>query len=84
MKSKENFGKKRGKRSTYNDFDDKLKPVKSNTGKSGKKISIYESLDDDFDESELDELFKYRDTESDEDDYDDEDDEDYAEDDEEE
>lgn len=73
MKSKENFSKKNVKRSGYNDFDDKLKPVKPSNGKSGKRISIYETMDDEFDESELDEVLSFRDTES-EDDFDDDDD----------
>ncbi len=72
MKSKENFSKKNVKRSGYNDFDDKLKPVKPSNGKSGKRISIYESMDDEFDESELDGVLNFRDSES-EDDFEDDD-----------
>ncbi len=58
MKSKQSFNKRSDKRSTYNEIDEKggLKPIKSKSGKSNKKISIYDDLDDDFDESELDEL----------------------------
>ncbi|MGQ1787772.1 MULTISPECIES: hypothetical protein [unclassified Saccharicrinis] len=58
MKSKQNFNKKSGKRSANNEFDDKigLKPVKSKSGKISKKISIYDDLDDDFDENDLENL----------------------------
>ena len=86
MKSTENFGKKNVKRSGYTDLDDKLKPVKSTDGKSGKRISIYESTDDEFDEDELDEVFNYKDLDPDDDFFDDEldeEDDDYDEDDEE-
>lgn len=50
MKSKQSINKK-SKRSAFNEFDDKsgLRPLKSNSGKS-KKISIYDDLDDDFDD----------------------------------
>ena len=58
MKSKQNFSKKNEKRSSYNEFDERkgLKPVKNKSGKSNKKISIYDDLDDDFDENELDDI----------------------------
>ncbi len=84
MNSKENFSKKNVKRSGYNDFDDKLKPVKPGNGKSGKRISIYESRDDEFDESELDEVLNYKGIEEPEDDFDDDDDFDFEDDDEDE
>ena len=53
MKSKQNLNKKNTMRSVYNESDNRLKPVKSKSGKNNKKISIYDNLDDDFDESEL-------------------------------
>ncbi len=81
MKSKENFGKKNVKRSGYNDFDDKLKPVKPSNGKTGKRISIYETRDDEFDESELDEVLNYKDIDL-EDEFDDDDDFDFEDEDE--
>ena len=52
MKSKQNFSKKNNVRSSYVESADRLKPVKSKSGKSNKRISIYDDLDDEFDESE--------------------------------
>ncbi|GAF04415.1 hypothetical protein [Saccharicrinis fermentans] len=56
MKSKQNFSKKSNKRSAYHEFDDRkgLKPVKSKSGKVSKKISIYDAMDDDFDNLDFD------------------------------
>ncbi|TLX71166.1 hypothetical protein E9993_21090 [Labilibacter sediminis] len=54
MKSKQSIYKK-SKRSTSNGPDERngLRPVKSNNGKSKNKISIYDNLEDDFDELNL-------------------------------
>ncbi len=75
MKSKKtNF--KKSKRSSFNDFEEKdgLKPVKSKAGKSSKKLSIYDELDDDMDLDMEDYSFKETDFEYENDIYDDDDD----------
>ncbi len=74
MKSKKTNLKK-SKRSSFNDFEEKdgLKPVKSKSGKSSKKLSIYD-LDDDTDLDMDDYSFKETDFEYENDIYDDDDD----------
>ncbi len=58
MKSKNSIHKKNSNRSNGNELDERqgLKPVKAKSGKSNRKLSIY----DDYDENELDD-FKYED-----------------------
>ncbi len=63
MKSKKTNLKKT-QRSSFNNSEEKdgLKPVKSKSGKSSKRISIYDDLDDDEDmDLEMDE-YSYNDT----------------------
>ncbi len=76
MKSKKtNF--KKAKRSSFNDFAEKdgLKPVKQKSGKSNKRISIYDELDDDEMDLRMDDYsYKESDYEYENDIYDDEDD----------
>ena len=63
MKSKQHFNKKSNKRSAYNELDDRkgLKPIKSKSGKASKKISIYDAMDDEFDNFEFDNSDFYKD-----------------------
>ncbi len=74
MKSKKTNLKK-SKRSSFNDFEEKdgLKPVKTKSGKSSKKLSIYD-LDDDTDLDMDDYSFKETDFDYENDIYDDDDD----------
>ncbi len=63
MKSKKtNF--KKSQRSSFNNFEEKdgLKPVKSKSGKSNKRISIYDDLDDDEDINFDMDDFSYKET----------------------
>jgi len=74
MKSKM-YSNGKNKRSSVDEYEDKngLRPVKPKSGKSNKRISIYDELDDD---SDMDDYSYESDNDFDEDIYDDEDDDD--------